>query len=154
MDVLRSLIVAAGIALLAPANGPSEPAKIPHPEKPGAAAEGARTAVAKTSAAAPTNPWYIILNGPDDLAAFWQRIERPDLMVIKADERLPGPDVAPGLTRDRLERPRWLVESVQVRGQIRGDFAHLTVELSITVKGSDARMGADSTGSSVSRRRT
>ena len=137
MDVLRYLIVGAGIALLAQANGPTEPAKVPHPEKPGVAAEPA-TAAVRAPAADLLMPWYIILNGPDDLAAFWRRIEQPDFMVIKADQRLSGRDVAPGSTRDRAVTPRWVVESVHVRGQVRGDFADLAVDLSIAVKGSDA----------------
>ena len=33
--------------------------------------------------------------------------------------------------------PRWLVESVQVRGQVDEDFAKLTVELLIVVKGAE-----------------
>ena len=38
----------------------------------------------------------------------------------------------------RDDAARWLVESVQVRGQIIEDFAKLTVELLIVVKGAES----------------
>src|SRR5260370_26134745 len=73
-------------------------------------------------------PWFIILDSPRDLNALWQRIEHPDLIVIKADQ-LPikasrdGSGVKPAVTS------RWLLQAVQVRGQLTEDFANLKVEL-------------------------
>ena len=81
-------------------------------------------------------PWYIILNTPHDIDALWQKIEHPDLMLIKPDQlRRQASPADRAARRDGM--PRWLVESVQVRGQVDEDFAKLTVELLIVVKGAE-----------------
>ena len=81
------------------------------------------------------SPWFIILNSPDDLAAFWKSIDRPDLVVIKADQ-LPLSGPRSGSESKRAAASPWLVESVQVHGEVTEDFANLKVELQVVVKGS------------------
>jgi len=102
----------------------------------------AATGPAATSAPAPEtppsadhlSPWYIILNGPQDLDDLWRRMERPDLVLIKGGQLVTkGDRGGPGGNRDGSTA--WLVESVTVRGRVAGDFADLTVELAIVVKG-------------------
>ena len=96
------------------------------------------------------SPWFIILNSPDDLAAFWKSIERPDLVVIKADQ-LPLSGPRSGSESKRAAALPWVVESVQVRGQINEDFANLKVELLIVVKGPAIRLGPHPAGSCKAR---
>jgi hypothetical protein len=82
-------------------------------------------------------PWFVILNSPPDITALWQSIERPDLVVIK-ESQLAKQLKHDGLSAaDRILPPRWVVESVLVRGRLDEVFADITVELSILVKGTE-----------------
>ncbi len=82
-------------------------------------------------------PWFVILNSPPDITALWQNIEHPDLVVIKESQlaaRLKRDGLA---AADRDSLPRWVVESVMVRARLGEDFADVTVELLIVVKGAE-----------------
>ena len=89
MDFFRYLIIGMGNLLLAQASAAHAPADPPP------AAATAPPLVTKCAPADLSSPWFIILNAPEDMDAFWQRIERPDLMVIKADQ-LPNKDARDG----------------------------------------------------------
>ncbi|MFI5460484.1 MAG: hypothetical protein ACHRXM_34135 [Isosphaerales bacterium] len=76
------------------------------------------------------------MNGPQDLDELWRKVERPDLVVIKGDQlAAKGTRAGPGGNRDGATA--WLVEAVRVRGQVARDFANLSVELAIVVKGAE-----------------
>ena len=132
MDVFAFLIIGVANVLLAQASASHAPADPP-------AASATASAGGQQKAASPerTSPWFIILNAPRDIDALWQRIEHPDLVLIKADQANEKElrELSPGKRENPL---RWLVESVQVRGQVIEDFARLTVELLIVVKGAES----------------
>ena len=70
--------------------------------------------------------YFVILDSPSDFNALLQRIRRPDVEVRPAAPDRPttgGP--AAGAT------PAWVVESVRIRGRVRGDSALLDVELAV-----------------------
>ena len=82
-------------------------------------------------------PWYVILSSPPDIAALWQSIEHPDLVVIK-ENQLVNKQAGDALSgADRATARRWVVESVAVRGAFGEDFAELKVDLLIDVKGAE-----------------
>jgi hypothetical protein len=80
--------------------------------------------------------WYIIFDAPRDIDALWQRLNHPDLVVIKPDQ-LPANEVRRGPRPGPDATARCLVESVQVKGKVLVDFAKLVVELQIVVKGAE-----------------
>jgi hypothetical protein len=132
LDLLGYLIIGMGNLLLAQASGPDTPAD----SRPAAATAPA----AVREKGAPTDrspPWYIILDAPRDMEALWQRIEHPDLILMKADQ-LPGKEGRVGTRGNGVEAARSLVESVQVRGRVMEDFAKLTIDLLIVVKGAES----------------
>jgi hypothetical protein len=133
LATLQYLIIGIANLLLAPAgtggaqpDSPPVAARVQAAEQPPAAQH--------VPAADLSSPWFIILNSPDDLAAFWKSIERPDLVVIKADQ-LPNKDARAGSGEKRAMVSPWLIESVLVRGDLTEDFANLKVELLIGLKG-------------------
>jgi hypothetical protein len=127
LDISRFLITGIASVLLAQSSDARGQADIV-PRDATAPANNKATAVDRSW------PWFIILNSPDDLAAFWQSIEHPDLVVIKPDQL----NLKDGLTRNAEKRtgvPRWVVESVEIRGQVAEEHVNLKVELSVVVKG-------------------
>jgi hypothetical protein len=121
-----NLIIGMGSLLLAQAQKPHAPADSP-------AAPASPAASQAAAASDRSSPWYIILNGPEDLDELWRKMERPDLVVIKGDQ-FPNRQ-----GRDRPDGARdgsipYFVESVSIRGRVAGNVASLTVELSILVK--------------------
>jgi hypothetical protein len=132
LDFIGFLIIGVGNLLVVQASASHAPANTPP-----AAASPAAAAQEKGTSPARSSPWFIILNAPKDIDALWQRIEHPDLLLIKADQS--RDKELSEILRGKQEDPqRWLVESVQVRGQIIEDFAKLTVELQIVVKGAES----------------
>jgi hypothetical protein len=125
------LIIGMGNLLLAQASALHAPADDPPPAQAPAAAVGREARVSPDR-----SPWFIILNAPQDLDALWQKIEHPDFMLLKAVQPR-DKELRDGSQGTRAEPQRWLVESVQVRGQVIEDFANLTVELLIDVKGAE-----------------
>jgi hypothetical protein len=131
LDFFAYLIMGVGNLLVAQAiapQAPAGPAAVAAPAAGGGHEKG------------PANdrqlPWYIILDPPRDIDALWQRLNHPDLVLIKPDQLAPGEGGhGPGAKAEAM--PRSLVESVQVRGEVGEDFARLTVELQIVVKGSE-----------------
>ncbi len=121
-----------GNLLLAQASVPRAPA-----DRPPAAATSPAAGREKDASPDRSSPWFIILDAPQDIDALWQRIEHPDLMLIKADQPR-DKELRDGLRGKRDEPLPWLVESVQVRGQVIEDFAKLTVELLILVRGAES----------------
>jgi len=101
-----------------------------------AAAPASASTRQKLPTADQSSPWFIILNSPQDYSALWQKIARPDLVVIKADQ-LPINEAVDRSRGSRVASLRSLVEKVQVQGRIGEDFANLTVELVILVKGAE-----------------
>jgi hypothetical protein len=80
--------------------------------------------------------YYIILNSPLDLNALLQKIQHPDLEVMRVDR--PAPDgVRDGARENRITPPPWLVESVRIAGQIEENFATLKVDLGIVLGSAD-----------------
>jgi hypothetical protein len=131
LDFFGFLIIGMGNLLLAQASALNATADDPPPAQAPAAAVGREGGVLPDRS-------FIILNAPQDIDALWQKIEHPDFMLIKANQPREK-EVRDGLPGKRPEEPlRSLVESVQVRGQVIEDFAELTVELLIVVKGAEA----------------
>jgi hypothetical protein len=123
------LIIGMGCLLLAQAQKPQADSS---PERISAAAPAATTDAAPASDH--VSPWYIILNGPEDLDALWRKVERPDLVVIKGDQ-LPSRTSRAGRGGSRDGSVGYLVESVKVRGRVARNIASLTVELVIVLEG-------------------
>ena len=125
------LIIGIGHLLVAQAIAPQTPGGPPR-----AAGAAPVAGPEKAVAADQWSPWFIILDPPGDIDALWQRVKHPDLVLIKP-EQLAARANANGMA-ERAEGPtRWLVESVQVRGKVEEDFARLTVELRVAVKGAE-----------------
>ncbi len=85
-----------------------------------------------------TLPWIIILNSPRDLDELWQKIESPDLLVIKPDQaNAAGP--RNGRAGDSGDRgpPPWAVQSIDVAGRVAVESADLTASITIVLKGSE-----------------
>jgi hypothetical protein len=80
------------------------------------------------------NPSYsVILNAPADLNTLLQRIQQPDLEVRPVDRSKPGADAA----GPAVAAAAWVVESVRIKGRVRGESAALTVELGIITAADD-----------------
>ena len=129
MDLFANLIIGMGYLLLAQVQPPHAPADSPPAPASSSTSESPRCTDR-------LSPWYIILNGPQDVDELWRKLEHPDLMVIKGDRAETKAD-RDGPARGRNGSTAWLVESVKVRGQVAGDFASLTIELVIVVKGAE-----------------
>jgi hypothetical protein len=129
LGYLGYLIIGIGHLLVAQAISPQAPEGSPRAP---AAAPGAGPE--KGALADLWSPWYIILDPPGDLDALWQRIKHPDLVLIKPDQLAARANGNGKAERADAQAP-WLVESVQVRGNVEEDFARLTVELGVVVKG-------------------
>ena len=127
MGLFTNAIIGMGCLLAAQANPPHAPA-----DPTGIAAPVSVRQVRPEED--PSAFWFIILESPKDLDEFWQRLERPDLMVIKGD-RMGTVGVRTTSGADRGEPPPYLVESVRVRGRVEGDHANLKVAVGVTLKG-------------------
>jgi hypothetical protein len=81
-----------------------------------------------------TLPWYLILNTPRDLDELWQKLDQPDLLVIKPDER-GGAGPRNGLAGDRpLSSPApAVIEGIIVKGRVGTEFAELTISVKVVV---------------------
>jgi hypothetical protein len=131
LDFFTYLIFGLSQLLLAQASVPHAPAD----REPAAESTPARD---KLHTSDGSFPWFVILSSPPDIAALWQSIDRPDLVVIK-ESQLVNKEARDGLSgADRALRPRGVVESVLVRGAVGQAFAELKVELAIDVKGAEA----------------
>jgi len=98
----------------------------------GAGSEPAAPAEETTRAAAEDRPFYIFLNGPADIESLWKSLERPDFILSRgADPRKPpeGARATPSPVGPWVA----VVRSVAVRGEVAGDLANLSIELSITM---------------------
>ncbi len=81
----------------------------------------------------PSAGWFVILESPKDLDEFWQRLERPDLTVLKGDRMgTTGVRAIDGV--ERGQSSDYVVESIRVSGRVAGDHANLKVSLGITLK--------------------
>ena len=146
MDLLTNVFIALGCAFLAQAGPP------PGPRESRAEAEPVRDGKAVTPPGAPASsetqskpsrvidrhsPWFIILNGPQDLDDLWRKIERPDLMLIRGErgDKAAGEIAGPGKAADSS---RAAVESVKVSGRVVGESALLQIEQTVAVKGNEA----------------
>ncbi len=107
---------------------------------------------AESPAAPPATSYFIILSTPADYEALLRKIQQPDLEIRRVER--PGAGPAPAAGGDAgapdaqgagaaTTQPggtagagAWVVESVRVRGRVRGDSAVLRIELAIA-------MGAD-----------
>jgi hypothetical protein len=125
LGLFTSAIIGMGCLLAAQASPPRAPAE-PARALPGVAHE---TRPEEGSGVG----WFIILESPKDIDELWQKLERPDLMVIKGD-RIGAAGVQALVGVDRREPSPYLIESVRVQGRIDGDQAHLTVALGVTLK--------------------
>jgi len=109
-------------ALLAIGAGPGVRADEPSPApKPAAGDEGAATKV--------------IVIAPDDLAAFWKKLNDPDFIWMTGEEfrkRLKGAGVGPPAA------PGAGVVAMAIRGKVVGELAQLAIESEIAVTGPDA----------------
>jgi hypothetical protein len=114
-----------------PASGPAQPGS-----KPGSASA---PAPARSTSVEWPLPWYIILNLPRDLDELWQKIDRPDLMVVKPDRegaavlRMGRPDES-GDSAPSL----WAVQSILVEGRVAAEDASLKASMTIALKRSGA----------------
>ncbi len=84
-------------------------------------------------------PWTIILNSPRDLNELWQKIESPDLLVIRPDQAgAVGPrNGRAGDPGDSGPSP-WAVQSIEVKGPVAVEYADLKASMTIVLKGSEA----------------
>jgi hypothetical protein len=136
LELAINLIIVVGASLLAQAQKP-------HAQADSAAAQPRAPALASAPAAAAAtpsdgpSPWYIILNGPQDLDELWRKLERPDLVVIKGDQ-LAGNRPGDGRGGGRDQSIGYLAESVKVRGRVGNEAAKLTVELTIVLTRGEA----------------
>ncbi len=80
------------------------------------------------------SPWFIILNTPQDLDELWRKIERPDLVLSRAD-RFDGPASSVNARGKGGQPSRSVIESVKITGRVLGENADLSVEFSIAVQG-------------------
>jgi hypothetical protein len=84
-------------------------------------------------------PWSVILHSPRDLDDLWQKIENPDLLVIRPDqaEALGPRSARAGELREKDQVP-WTVQSVEIAGRVSALDADLTASIAIVVKGPEA----------------
>ena len=90
LDFFTYLIFGLSQLLLAQASVPQAPAD----REPAAASTPVRD---KLRANDGSFPWFVILNSPPDIAALWQSIDRPDLVVIK-ESQLANKEARDGLS--------------------------------------------------------
>ncbi len=84
----------------------------------------------------PPPSYFVILNAPADLDALLQKIRQPDLEVrpVAQGAMIGNGAAAPA---GRVAPAGWVVDSVKVRGRVRGDSAILKVELTIVTDADD-----------------
>jgi len=58
------------------------------------------------------SPWFIILNSPQDLDELWRKIERPDLVLSRA-EKFDGPISSVNAPGKAGQPSRSVIESVE-----------------------------------------
>jgi hypothetical protein len=129
LEFLANLIIGLGGVFWAQALTPSA-----RPDSP-----PGQTTASKSEKPAPADrpPWFIILSNPKDLEALWQSIDHPDLVIQRATPVGPRED-AERRDAQHADFKQWLVESVRVRGLLADEYADLTIELAIRIKGSES----------------
>ncbi len=80
----------------------------------------------------PVDPVYLFLNSPNDLDSFWKLIGRPDRVILDGNQYRKLLDSAERPKPLELRSPA-VIESVLVAGQVIGDWAHLKLELRVTL---------------------
>ncbi len=78
--------------------------------------------------------YFVILDQPADLGALLQKIRRPDVEVRRAVPGRPDASNSTSPAESSTSTP-WVVESVRIRGNVRGDSATITVEFAILTSG-------------------
>ncbi len=126
-------------AAAAPAQARSGPSSATVPAAVGSKPSSASTSVPESSVnGIRTLPWTIILNSPRDLDELWQKIDSPDLLVIKPDQSgAGGPNGPAGGPRDSGRSP-WAVQSIEIKGPVAVEYADLKASMTIVLKGSQA----------------
>ncbi len=143
--VVLALAVTSGVT----AASPRQP---PPASPPGQAADSRQRPAAATAPARAPQPaagarekppranesgWFVILNSPQDVDALWQKLEHPDLVLLKPGLAAVRSELAtPG--GKRAQSIRAVVESVRVAGQVLEESAQLRVELTVAITGSEA----------------
>lgn len=129
---LACLLAAAAIAT------PSGPARA-GPQDPAPADDQSR----KPADPAPPS-LFVILNSPADLNALLEKVRRPDLELRRVDPATPasagaggGAGAGAAASTPRTAAAPGIVESVRIRGRVRGDSAALTVEMAILTAADD-----------------
>jgi len=127
-------------SVAAPAQMGSRPASAAAPAPVGSTPASA-TASAPESAVNGNHPlpWIIILNNPRDLNELWQKIESPDLLVIKPDQS-EAVEHRNGRSPDPGERApsRWAVQCIEIEGRVATEYADLKASFTIVLQGSEA----------------
>jgi hypothetical protein len=83
--------------------------------------------------------WYVILSSPRDLDELWQKIENPDLLVVKPDrEGAIRQGQSPSSEPGAVAPSRSAVERVEVEGRVGVEYADLTASIAIVLKGAEA----------------
>ena len=137
LDFFAYLIMGVGNLLVAQAMAPQPPAG-----PPAAAAPAPGGGHEKVAANDRPLPWYIILDSPRDIDALWQRINHPDLMLIKPDQLAAGQ----AGSRGRQGRGNGAVagRSCPGSGQSRRGFRQAHGRAANRGEGSGAGLGVDS----------
>ena len=77
----------------------------------------------------------IILDGASDLAEFWRKLDRPDLILIRPGAPGTAPSAIPSTNAASTPRTH-VVSAVRIRGTVEEDLASLILEIDLTVLGS------------------
>ena len=123
-----------------PARAGSKPATaaVPIPRSPSPASASQRSSE-KSSISSRPLPWYVILNSPRDINELWQKIENPDLLVIKPGEdgAVAGQNTHPTVRGDQAP-PLSAVQSIDVQGRVAAEYADLKAMITIALPGPEA----------------
>lgn len=154
---LACLLASAAIAMSAGSACAQAPTGHGSPGGDGVGVEAGATAVekprarAESPAAPPATSYFIILSTPADYEALLRKIQQPDLEIRRVERPGPAPapaaggetgaPAAPGGNAAAATAPpggtaaaeTWVVESVRVRGRVRGDSAVLRIDLAIAM---------------------
>ena len=148
MDLLTNLCIGLGCMIVAHSEGTAAESDPPAMQAAAQGGPGSSRATSpspgggevpdsKKASEAPIerrSPWFIILNSPQDLDELWRKIERPDLVLSRAD-RFDGPASSVNAHGKAGQASRSVIESVKISGRVMGENADLSVEFSIAVQG-------------------